>query len=247
MDKNLGATVAGTGKINGQGWCIAGNDGIFSNCWSESIGDYFQRGNNYGFPNTGSVITSTDKVDTIGKWPENYYTGTIFITTNDNWDNVVANYGSDWSNNQNDNLRWGSGDTLANWYGGTNYTGRQWPCPAGFHVPSAGEWGGLVTVRWNIVTSDGSSLNISNGLPYFDNNIAKATQFRDDFLLPSVGARDYGSAATVYDQGNEAIYWSSSTSDIFARNLYLVSSGDVYANGSSSRANGFSVRCFQDK
>jgi hypothetical protein len=47
MDKNLGATIAGTG--------------------SASYGYYFQWGNNYRFPNSGNVTTSTNQVDTIGK------------------------------------------------------------------------------------------------------------------------------------------------------------------------------------
>jgi hypothetical protein len=43
---NIGATVAGTG--------------------SASYGYYFQRGNNYGFANTGSITTSTSQVNTNG-------------------------------------------------------------------------------------------------------------------------------------------------------------------------------------
>jgi hypothetical protein len=40
MDKNLGATVAGTGKINDQDGCITSTNG--TTCRSESIGDYYQ-------------------------------------------------------------------------------------------------------------------------------------------------------------------------------------------------------------
>ncbi|MDR0650790.1 MAG: hypothetical protein LBG59_05320 [Candidatus Peribacteria bacterium] len=57
MDKNLGATVAGTGKLHNQDGCTTTNNG--TSCWSESIGDYFQRGNNYGFANSGTLLATT--------------------------------------------------------------------------------------------------------------------------------------------------------------------------------------------
>jgi hypothetical protein len=93
MDKNLGATVAGTGKINGQDSCVTIENG--TSCWSESIGDYFQRGNNYGFPNSGTdFMSGATKPNASGYGPTNWYTSGTFIKT-----------GSDWSSVQNDNLR----------------------------------------------------------------------------------------------------------------------------------------------
>jgi hypothetical protein len=51
QDKNLGATVAGTGVQTTVDGC--------STCWSPSIGNYYQRGNNYPFPSSGSFPNAT--------------------------------------------------------------------------------------------------------------------------------------------------------------------------------------------
>ncbi|MDR0650527.1 MAG: hypothetical protein LBG59_03870 [Candidatus Peribacteria bacterium] len=61
---NVGATVAGTGKLNDQDGCTTANNG--TTCWSESLGDYFQRGNNYGFANSGTLATTSTQSDTSG-------------------------------------------------------------------------------------------------------------------------------------------------------------------------------------
>ena len=80
MDKNLWATTV---------W----------NSWDTlseaNCGWYFQWGNNYVFPFTWSVTTSTTKRDTSAYWPWRYYRSSTFIT----W---VA----DRSRVQNDNLWW---------------------------------------------------------------------------------------------------------------------------------------------
>lgn len=64
-----------------------------ANCWK-----YYQWWNNYWFPRTWSVITSSTKVDANTYWPWNYYSGSTFITSS-----------GDWSSVQNDNL-WGGVD-----------------------------------------------------------------------------------------------------------------------------------------
>ena len=60
-----------------------------ANCWK-----YYQRWNNYGFPFTWSVTTSSTQVDASTYWPWNYYSSSTFITrssspyrwdTTDNW------------------------------------------------------------------------------------------------------------------------------------------------------------------
>jgi hypothetical protein len=98
--------------------------------------------------------------------------------------------------------------------------------------------------RWNTVGSGGSTINTSSGLPFFSDS-AKATKFRNDFLLPLAGDRGYDSASTVSDQGYYAEYWSSSPNSTYARYLDLGSSY-VYASNNFYRAYGFSLRCFQD-
>lgn len=81
MDKNLWATtVYNSGDTLSQ-----------ANC-----GNFYQRWNNYGFPWTWNVTTSSTQVDASSYWPWNYYESDIFIT-------LIG----DWSSVQNDNLRWG--------------------------------------------------------------------------------------------------------------------------------------------
>lgn len=60
-----------------------------------NCGYFFQRWNNYGFAYSGSVTTSSTKVDASTYWPWNYYSSSTFIT----WSN-------DWSSVRNDNLWW---------------------------------------------------------------------------------------------------------------------------------------------
>lgn len=70
------------------------------NLWATNINDkwdYYQRGNNYAFPNTWPVTTSNTQVDASNYWPWNYYSSSTFIYWN-----------QDWSSVQNDDLRWAS-------------------------------------------------------------------------------------------------------------------------------------------
>lgn len=99
MDKNLWATTV---------W-NSGDTLSEANCWK-----YYQRWNNYWFPRTWTVTTSSTQVDASTYWPWNYYSSSTFITrssspyrwdTTDNWnlrwwvtwvvtlDNVISNTG----------------------------------------------------------------------------------------------------------------------------------------------------------
>ncbi|MDR0649951.1 MAG: hypothetical protein LBG59_00650 [Candidatus Peribacteria bacterium] len=83
MDKNLGASVAGTGK--------------------DSYGSYFQRGNNYGFASTGTISHSSGLVPNAlayGPSPLSYYSGSTFIRSV-----TSSNHSDYWTGGQNDNLR----------------------------------------------------------------------------------------------------------------------------------------------
>lgn len=86
-----------------------------ANCWK-----YYQWGNNYGFPWTWSVTTSSTQVDASSYWPWNYYSSSTFIAVSV-WD---------WSSVRNDNLWW--------WVTWTNEA-MQWPCPSWYHVPTISE------------------------------------------------------------------------------------------------------------
>jgi len=64
-----------------------------ANCWK-----YYQRWNNYGFPFTWSVTTSSTKVDASAYWPWNYYSSDTFIT--------VSSSPYRWDTTDNRNLWW---------------------------------------------------------------------------------------------------------------------------------------------
>lgn len=64
-----------------------------ANCWK-----YYQRWNNYWFPRTWSVTTSSTQVDASTYWPWNYYSSSTFITRNS------SPYR--WDTTDNWNLRW---------------------------------------------------------------------------------------------------------------------------------------------
>lgn len=78
-DKNVGATTVYNN------W----NSLSEANC-----GKYYQRWNNYWFPFTWSVTTSSTQVDVSNYWPWNYYSSSTFIT----W--------ARWDNPRNNDLRW---------------------------------------------------------------------------------------------------------------------------------------------
>ena len=60
-----------------------------------NCGKYYQRWNNYGFPRTWSVTTSSTQVDASNYWPWNYYSSDTFIK-----------YGWRWDSGDNWNLWW---------------------------------------------------------------------------------------------------------------------------------------------
>ena len=56
-----------------------------------NCGYYYQRWNNYGFPRTWSVTTSSTQVDASTYWPWNYYSSSTFITRSSSpysWDST---------------------------------------------------------------------------------------------------------------------------------------------------------------
>lgn len=79
-DKNLWATTV---------W----ND--WDTLTADNCGKYYQWWNNYGFPFSWSITTSSTKVSATGYWPGNYYESSTFITSSNYWDTSVNN-----------NLRW---------------------------------------------------------------------------------------------------------------------------------------------
>lgn len=85
QDKNLWAT-------------IVYND--WDTLTQDNMGNMYQWWNNYWFPSTGSVTTSSTQVDASWYWPGNYYESNTFITWN-----------GDWSSVHNDDLWWNTSNS----------------------------------------------------------------------------------------------------------------------------------------
>ena len=91
-------------SADGTNWITIADKNLWAtvvyNDWdtlSESnAGWYFQHWNNYMFPFTWSVTTSSTKVDATDYWPWNYYSSSTFIAVT-----------GDWSSVYNSNLWWG--------------------------------------------------------------------------------------------------------------------------------------------
>lgn len=119
------------------------------NQWASNVLDYgspFQWGNNYAFPNSWSVSTSSSTVNTSSYWPNNYYYSSTFRT----WDR-------DWSSPSNPDL-WGD---ITN----TNIA-RKWPCNEWFHVPSGADWESLIVILTSWGLKNAQSLNTYLKFPY---------------------------------------------------------------------------------
>ena len=82
-DKNMGATTVWSG----------GDTLTDANC-----GYFYQWGNNYGFPHSWNVTTSSTQVNASNYWPWNYYSSSTYI--------VPSNSSYGWDSSNNDNL-WG--------------------------------------------------------------------------------------------------------------------------------------------
>ena len=99
-DKNLGAT-----QVYNYGDTLSE-----ANCWK-----YYQWWNNYGFPFTWAVATSSTTVDASNYWPWNDYNSSTWISQNS------------WDSSYNNNLWWWETNT---------YEAMRWPCPEWWHIPN---------------------------------------------------------------------------------------------------------------
>ena len=109
-----------------------------------------------------------------------------------------------------------------------DYSATQWPAPDGFHVPLQSEWQAIKDV-WTALGWSSSAW----------------TGFWIALKLPFAGVRS-SSSAGVNSQGTYGYYWSSSRINAdYAYGLFFYSSG-LNPRDYSSRAGGFSVRCFKN-
>ena len=224
LDRNLWATAAGTG-------C---EDPDFLNVcsgWDATYWYHFQWWNNYWFDPMVDSITAnsvTTKEPWLIEYSNRWYVWSVFIKS------TVAPYDY-WSDNGNHyDVWWWLASDVPNYDNNwvwkiTNWTGRQWPCPSGFHVPSYWELSKL----WSM----------------FNNSVS---EIHRNLLLPFAGYRWY-SDAIVYN------LWTWANVDTSSPNVSLstqvispynkwtsLSITGTIGIWSASRANGVSVRCFYD-
>ncbi len=130
----------------------------------------YQWWNNYGFPwawGEDTITTSATQVDVTGYWPSNPYSSSTWIT-NDQW----TTDSSAWRN------LWDS----------------QWPCPAGFHIPTGTEWTNMLSAFESIYSI--SSQTSAN----------KAIYLSGTWYFVPVWHKE---ATTAMDDGTKACYWVS--------------------------------------
>jgi len=138
---------------------------------------------------------------------------------------------NNWWEAQND-IKWGW-STSDSWTANGSWTtneGRQWPCPSGWHVPSAKDWQNACnSILWTTCI---------NGMIY---NSLISTKLR----LPFAGYRNRDNGY-YYNQSTRAYYWSSSPSSTYSYNLNFTNDSNINPAGNKERAYGFSVRCIKN-
>ncbi len=114
-------------------------------------------------------------------------------------------------------------------------------CPKGWHLPSHDEWVALFTAVGGSFTA-GSKLKSQTGWTAYSD-----IPNEDAFGFSALPAGCRNGNGGYYDEGNNAIFWSSSEYDgYYAYYMLLTYDGDL-ANLSYNDNNlGFSVRCLKD-
>ena len=144
---------------DGSNWITIADKNLWAtqvwNSWDAlseaNAGKYYQWGNNYGFPFTWSVTTSSSQVNAQNYWPWNYYSSSTFITR--------SSSPYRWDSTDNWNLWW--------WDTWTN-AAMQWPCAEWYHIPLNAEWQSVKSV-WTTLgggSSAGTNFWIALKLPF---------------------------------------------------------------------------------
>ena len=204
-------------------------------------------------PNTTPSITDADgnvyTSVTIGtqEWmAENlrttkYSDGTAIpnVTSNSDWKSLSTGGWCNYNNSSSNEATYGK---LYNWYAASDSRN---VCPTGWHVPTDAEW---------TVLTDYLAANGHNGA---EGTALKATSGWNDFEGSGNGTDDYGflgfpggyrsNDGSFNSIGNDGNWWSSSQASTFdAWFRYLYYDNDSVSSFSSSKENGFSVRCLRD-
>lgn len=160
------------------------------------------------------------------------------FTSGDNFANSVANPTKFYSHNP--TLIWersvdwyGSGHNDALW--GTNKTVYD-PCPPGWRVPENNVWSGLNNgnFSWNAPSKGRTNNNYGGFYPASGYRSGTYVWINNPF-------------GKMFEVGTNGYYWSASVDGNQARNLQFNNNQAVSTSSSNNRANGYPVRCVEDK
>ena len=222
--------------------------------WSSAVGNsygfYYQWWNNYGFPTNWDLTNvSTSQMNVSSYWPSNPYNVPVFVVWFDNWA----------TSNDSTNLWWWEADNKnSDWWKNMSKDSakfRQWPCPAWYHVPSAGEWNDLLKywvadykTQWNNLNLQ---TNSESDLNYFLSNSAAVEAFYRDFYIPYAGARSFQNLSMpnytkwfLYWQGEWSALWTSSPSNSWNSQSFFLNTNGIKWDNKNPRAMANPVRCF---
>lgn len=231
LDRNLGATKAWTGK--------------------DSYGYYFQWWNNHGFTEKDNITHTYNDHTYKGYGPVNPLDSDLFWWT----------YFDIWDNSKHfDFIWWWEKDNTSNNYNAwnvkliENHTSRQWPCPEGFHIPSAGEWSQLLEL-WGNKNGVYNWKSDEYNLREISSQKWIWEKLSNDLLIPfawtiSVGSWWSVSMSHVWGVGS---LWTSSpfiaedeedSRKNLSRSMYIYNDGLSLSIDNRSEAQ--NIRCFKD-
>ena len=231
-------------------WTITFNDGVHQvtildrNLWAESawtwVDSYwyqFQWWNNHGFKSCSQVNCQTFP------WWENTMSAQVDISWY-GWNRpyISSQFVTDFEKrNQWNNGLWDS----------ENQIKRQWPCPAGYHIPTVYEWNDLVKnmlayYTWNWLLPSNTEPTIEWLWYWVVAWGGKASILSNDLLIPYAMMRD--KSWKIVD-GNWSYFWT--TSKLWDAKLYTFKSApDWFWTTKVVRDNVYwdalSLRCFKD-
>ncbi|MBV4357758.1 fibrobacter succinogenes major paralogous domain-containing protein [Pinibacter aurantiacus] len=108
------------------------------------------------------------------------------------------------------------------------------PCPAGYRVPTAAQFQGVVNASLNPRTAGGTFNNNAT-------NFGAGVRFGQRLYLPAAGSRLY-SDGSIYYRALKGFYMTSTEPNVYANTLEFMDTGAAISN-SYQKTFGFSVRC----
>ena len=222
----LGCDIFDLNLPDGSTWASCNVWAIISDVSSLwSFGNLYQWWRNTPFPAYGLVSTMPWLVSEAVANSE-----TAFIL------GAASTYTTDWVTPQNDNLWWWRTNPMT-WVFSSVSPGNQilmqWPCSAGYHVPTYKEW-----------TSAFSSIDSNTTWAVFSNK--DDVDIRRILRLPLPGFRDHRNGWTVTGSYWFGRYWSSWPGAWWGGTIYINLNASSVWMEYGTRADAYPVRCVKD-